>query len=38
MGSYANSVVSSVPAQATGVIAEFKEFLDMQQKEIDVRI
>lgn len=38
MGSYANSVVSSVPANASSVIAEFKEFLDMQQKEIDVRI
>lgn len=38
MGSYANSVVSSVPTQASDVIAEFKEFLDMQQKEIDVRI
>jgi len=37
MGSYANSVVSSVPAQADSVIAEFKEFLDMQEKEINVR-
>ena len=38
MGSYANSVVSSVPENADSVIQEFKEFLDMQQKEIDVRI
>ena len=38
MGSYANSVVSSVPANASTVIAEFKEFLDMQEKEIDVRL